>query len=121
MLAFQIKQRRNTGRLHDIVLVAEGVGNIFEVEKQLKEKVTTEVRTVILGHVQRGGTPSGRDRMLATQMAVKAVETLEAGEGGVMIGIERGDLVAHPISYAWEGTKRNNILDLYRIADIFSR
>ena len=59
--------------------------------------------------------------MLATQMAVKAVETLEAGEGGVMIGIERGDLVAHPISYAWEGTKRNNILDLYRIADIFSR
>ncbi|NME36583.1 MULTISPECIES: 6-phosphofructokinase [Fusobacterium] len=121
MLAFQIKQRRNTGRLHDIVLVAEGVGNIFDVEKELKEKVTTEVRTVILGHIQRGGTPSGRDRMLATQMAVKAVELLEAGEGGIMVGVERGDVVTHPISYAWEGTKRNNILDLYRIADIFSR
>lgn len=121
MLAFQIKQRRNTGRLHDIILVAEGAGDIIEIEKQLKEKVSTEVRSVILGHVQRGGAPSGRDRVIATRMALKAVDVLEAGEGGVMVGIECGEIVTHPISYAWEGTKRHDVLDLYRVADIFSR
>ncbi|MGL4210408.1 MAG: 6-phosphofructokinase, partial [Cetobacterium somerae] len=61
MLAYQIKERRRQGKLHDIVLVAEGVGSVFEIEKQLKEKVTTEVRSVVLAHVQRGGTPSGFD------------------------------------------------------------
>ena len=65
MLAYQIKERRRQGKLHDIVLVAEGVGSVFENEKQLKEKVTTEVRSVVLAHVQRGGTPSGFDRVLA--------------------------------------------------------
>ena len=42
-----------------------------------------------LGHIQRGGTPSGRDRVLATRLAVKAVEVLESGDGGVMIGSGR--------------------------------
>ncbi|MGL4787595.1 MAG: ATP-dependent 6-phosphofructokinase, partial [Cetobacterium sp.] len=51
MLAYQIKERRRQGKLHDIVLVAEGVGSVFEIEKQLKEKVTTEVRSVVLAHV----------------------------------------------------------------------
>ncbi|MGO2117728.1 MAG: 6-phosphofructokinase [Fusobacterium sp.] len=121
MLAFQIKQRRNTGRLHDIILVAEGAGDILEIEKKLKEKVSTEVRSVILGHVQRGGTPSGRDRIIATRMAVKAIEALEDGEGGIMVGIEDGTIVTHPLSYAWEGKKKQDVLDLYHIADIFSR
>lgn len=121
MLAFQIKQRRNTGRLHDIILVAEGAGDILEIEKKLKEKVSTEVRSVILGHVQRGGTPSGRDRIIATRMALKAVEALENEEGGIMVGIEKGAIVTHPISYAWEGEKTADILELYRVADIFSR
>lgn len=121
MLAFQIKQRRNTGRLHDIILVAEGAGDILEIEKKLKEKVSTEVRSVILGHVQRGGTPSGRDRIIATRMAVKAIEALEDGEGGIMVGIEDGTIVTHPLSYAWEGEKKQDILDLYYVADIFSR
>ncbi|MFA6708885.1 MAG: 6-phosphofructokinase [Fusobacterium sp.] len=121
MLAFQIKQRRNTGRLHDIILVAEGAGDILEIEKKLREKVSTEVRSVILGHVQRGGAPSGRDRIIATRMAIKAIEALEDGEGGIMVGIENGTIVTHPISYAWEGEKKQDILDLYHVADIFSR
>ncbi|MDP0489367.1 MAG: 6-phosphofructokinase [Fusobacterium sp. JB021] len=121
MLAFQIKQRRNTGRLHDIILVAEGAGDILEIEKKLKEKVSTEVRSVILGHVQRGGAPSGRDRIIATRMALKAVEVLEEEKGGVMVGIENGTIVTHPISYAWEGEKKQDVIDLYRVADVFSR
>ncbi len=121
MLAYQIQERRNSGRLHDIVLVAEGVGNIAEIEEELKKRVSTEVRSVVLGHVQRGGTPTGRDRVLATRMAVKAIEVLENGEGGVMVGIENGQVVTHEISYAWEGKKKTDVIDLYRVADIFSR
>ena len=121
MLAYQIQERRKTGRLHDIVLVAEGVGHLTEIEEELKKRVSTEVRSVVLGHIQRGGTPSGRDRVLATRLAVKAVEVLESGDGGVMIGVEDGKVVTHEISYAWEGEKKTDVLDLYRLADIFSR
>nr|WP_307775043.1 6-phosphofructokinase [uncultured Cetobacterium sp.] len=116
MLAYQIKERRRQGKLHDIVLVAEGVGSVLEIEKQLKEQVTTEVRSVVLAHVQRGGTPSGFDRVLATKMGAKAVEILEAGEGGVMIGIESNELVTHPISFAWEGTRKYDIKKDYELA-----
>ena len=63
MLAYQIQERRKTGRLHDIVLVAEGVGHLNQIEEELKKRVSTEVRSVVLGHIQRGGTPSGRDRV----------------------------------------------------------
>ena len=120
MLAFQIQERRRTGRLHDIVLVAEGVGHVLDIEKELKKRLSTEVRSVVLGHVQRGGSPTGRDRVLATRLANKAVEVLEAGEGGVMVGVENGKIITHEISYAWEG-KRNDILDLYHLADVLSR
>ena len=121
MLAYQIQERRNTGRLHDIVLVAEGVGNILDIEAELKKRVSTEVRSVVLGHVQRGGTPSGRDRVLATRLAAKAIDVLSNDEGGVMIGIEDGQVVTHEISYAWEGTKKHDVIELYRMADILSR
>ncbi|MGL5918370.1 MAG: 6-phosphofructokinase [Cetobacterium sp.] len=116
MLAYQIKERRRHGKLHDIVLISEGVGSVLEIEKQLKEKVTTEVRSVVLAHVQRGGTPSGFDRVLATKMGAKAVELLIAGEGGVMVGIESNDLVTHPISFAWEGTRKYDIRKDYELA-----
>ncbi|MGL5377210.1 MAG: 6-phosphofructokinase [Cetobacterium sp.] len=116
MLAYQIKERRRHGKLHDIVLISEGVGSVLEIEKQLKEKVTTEVRSVVLAHVQRGGTPSGFDRVLATKMGAKAVELLMAGEGGVMVGIESNDLVTHPISFAWEGTRKYDIRKDYELA-----
>lgn len=120
MLAFQIQERRRTGKLHDIVLVAEGVGHVLEIERELKKRLSTEVRSVVLGHVQRGGTPTGRDRVLATRLANKAVEVLDMNEGGVMIGVENGDIVTHEISYAWEG-KKKDILGLYHLADILSR
>lgn len=121
MLALQIKERRKMGKLHDIVLVAEGVGHVDEIEEQIKGKVTSEVRSVVLGHVQRGGTPSGFDRVLATKMAVRAVQELEAGNGGVMVGIEGNKLVAHPIQYAWEGQRQTNIKEDFEIANILAK
>ncbi|MGL5964504.1 MAG: 6-phosphofructokinase [Fusobacteriaceae bacterium] len=121
MLALQIRDRRKTGKLHDIVLVAEGVGKVSEIEEQLKHIVNSEVRSVVLGHVQRGGTPSGFDRILATKMAVKAVEILISEEGGVMVGMEGNKIVTHPISYAWEGKRYTSISEDFEIARILSK
>lgn len=115
MLAYQIKDRRRRGKLHDIILVAEGVGSVFDIEKQLKERITTEVRSVVLAHVQRGGIPSGFDRVLATKMGAKAVEILETGEGGVMVGIESNKIITHPISFAWNGTRGYDIKKDYEL------
>ncbi|MGL4969553.1 MAG: 6-phosphofructokinase, partial [Fusobacteriaceae bacterium] len=121
MLALQIKDRRKSGKLHDIVLVAEGVGKVSDIEEELKHKVNSEVRSVVLGHVQRGGAPSGFDRILATKMAVKAVEILVAGDGGVMVGMEGNKIVTHPISYAWEGQRFTSISEDFEIARVLSK
>lgn len=105
VLAYQIAQRRRKGKLHDIVLVSEGVGSAIEIAEELKKKVHTDIRPVVLAHIQRGGSPSGFDRIIATKMGAKAVEILDAGESGLMIGIEGNKIVTHPISHAWEGVR----------------
>ena len=121
LLAFQIKERRKHGKLHDIVLVAEGVGKVQDIEEALKQKINTEVRSVVLGHVQRGGTPSGFDRVLATRMGAKAVDLLEAGEGGVMVGIENNRIITHPISFAWDGERSYDFRPDYELALLLAK
>jgi len=121
LLAFQIKERRKKGKLHDIVIVAEGVGNVAEIARDLEEKLSTEIRTVVLGHVQRGGTPSGFDRILAARMAYKAIEVLDNNEGGLMVGIESNKIITHPLSYAWEGERNYDMRDDYDLAFLLSK
>ncbi|MDD7392289.1 MAG: 6-phosphofructokinase, partial [Fusobacteriaceae bacterium] len=121
MLALQIKARRKTGKLHDIVLVAEGVGHVLEIERELKDKINTEIRSVVLGHVQRGGTPSGFDRVLATKMGAKAVELLANGESGLMIGIEKNELVTHPLEFACSLEKASSIKKDYELALLLAK
>ena len=116
MLALQLKERRKNGKLHDIVLVAEGVGNVLDIEEKLRGHINSEIRSVVLGHIQRGGTPSGRDRVLASRMAAKAVEVLNKGEGGVMVGIERNEMVTHTLEEACSVEKRKNIEKDYELA-----
>ncbi|MGF6906297.1 6-phosphofructokinase [Fusobacterium sp. PH5-44] len=121
LLALQIKERRKKGKLHDIVLVSEGVGKVDEIAKNLEEKLSTEIRTVVLGHVQRGGAPSSFDRILAARMGNKAVEILENDEGGVMVGIESNRIVTHPLAYSWEGERSYDIMDDHDLAFLLSK
>ena len=114
-LAELIRIRRTEGKIHDIVLIAEGVGNANEIMVRLKTRVNTSVRVTVLGHLQRGGTPSALDRILATKMSAYAVEQLVAGNSGIMIGISANELVTHPISYAWEFKRKFNEAD-YQLA-----
>lgn len=121
LLALQIKERRKKGKLHDVVLVSEGVGKVDEIAKDLEEKLSTEIRTVVLGHIQRGGSPSGFDRILAARMGHKAVEILENDEGGVMVGIESNRIVTHPLSYSWEGERSYDMMNDYDLAFLLSK
>lgn len=119
-LANQINQRRANGKLHDIIVVAEGVGSAFDIAKDLKDKVKSEMRVTVLGHIQRGGTPSALDRIIATKMGAYAVDLLMEGTSGVMVGIESNKLVTYPISHAWEAKKVINEKD-YELALILGK
>ena len=121
MLALQLKERRKNGKLHDIVLVAEGVGNVMTVEEELRGRINSEIRSVVLGHIQRGGTPSGFDRVLATKMAAKAIEVLDKGEAGVMVGLEKNEMVTHSLDEASPAGKRESIKKDYELALLLSR
>lgn len=118
-LAAMINKRRENGKLHDIILVAEGVGSATDIAKELEGKVKSEMRVTILGHIQRGGAPSAFDRIISTKMGAYAVEKLLEGESGIMVGIESNKVVTHPIAYAWEHKKAIDAKD-YELALVLS-
>jgi len=75
------------GKEHAIIIVAEGAGKASYVSYEIKERLKRSVRMVVLGHVQRGGAPSGYDRILAARLGHRATEMLLAGQHGVMVGM----------------------------------
>lgn len=78
------------GKHHFIIVVAEGVGQTDVIARTLQEMTGIEARTTVLGHVQRGGSPTIRDRVLATEMGYHAVELLEQGIGNRIVGLKDG-------------------------------
>ena len=75
-----ILESKQRGKRHAIVIVAEGIGGAAEMAKEIEEKTGIESRATILGHVQRGGSPTVRDRVVASEMGAKAVELLLEGK-----------------------------------------
>lgn len=75
-----ILESKARGKKHSIVVVAEGIGGVIEIAKKIEEKTGIESRATILGHVQRGGSPTVRDRVIASEMGGKAVELLLEGK-----------------------------------------
>jgi 6-phosphofructokinase 1 len=104
-LADVIRADRAKGKMSGIVVVAEGddAGNAFEIAKQVQERSDLEsYRVVVIGHLQRGGSPTAFDRILASRLGVRAVEALFEGQTGKMAGVSAGDVVLNPLSDAWE-------------------
>ena len=95
------------GKTSSIIVVAEGAfeGGAMALQKAVKERSGYEVRTVILGHTQRGGTPSTRDRTLASRLGFHAVRALTAGQAGVMVGTDRKHIVYMPLRDVLEHNK----------------
>ncbi|GAK02934.1 LOW QUALITY PROTEIN: 6-phosphofructokinase [Geomicrobium sp. JCM 19037] len=88
------------GKKHSIIIVAEGVGSGVDFGNKIQEETGLETRVTVLGHIQRGGSRTGFDRVLASRLAAKAVELLLAGEAGKMVGIVNNELVDQPIDAA---------------------
>lgn len=104
-----IKRRRSENKFHDLIIMSEGYKGKETILQDLKEKLPEcEPKLAVLGHIQRGGNPTAADRLLATKLSVKAVELLEAGEAGLMVGVESSNIVTHKLSYAWENYSKKS-------------
>lgn len=99
---------------HAIVIVSENFIDIKHLEQRLNDDTPFEARTTILGYVQRGGSPTPRDRVLASMMGVKAIECLKEGISGVCICLKDEKIVATPFGEALK-MKRNQVEDKYKV------
>ncbi len=93
----KIKESRKTGKKHFIIIVAEGVGGVEEMAKNIEAATEIETRATILGHVQRGGRPTVRDRVYATRFGYAAVQLLSKGIGNRVVGMNHGIIVDYDI------------------------
>ncbi len=110
-----ILEGKSRGKRHSIVLVAEGIGGVIDLAKEIEEKTGIESRATILGHVQRGGSPSVRDRVTASIMGAHAVELLMEGKSNRVICMRDGKVSDIPIE---EGLAQKKHLpeDLMKLA-----
>lgn len=115
MVIEKIVNTKATGKRHFIVVVAEGVGGTDEIAKYIEEKTGIEARSTILGHVQRGGSPTLRDRVVASAMGHHAVELLSRGIGDRVVAMQDGKIVDLDITEALN-MKRVFDEELYNIA-----
>ncbi len=121
-LIHKLEQGRRKSKTSGIVIVAEGddAGGAFEVAKKVKEKFDYyDTRVVVLGHVQRGGSPSAKDRVLASQLGNAAVEKLLDGEVNKMVGIVNNQLVLTPFEKAIKHNKELNT-NLLKLVEVLS-
>ncbi|WP_242145530.1 MULTISPECIES: 6-phosphofructokinase [unclassified Bacillus cereus group] len=93
----RLKRGSERGKKHSIIVVAEGVGSAIDIGKKIEEATNFDTRVTVLGHVQRGGSPSAQDRVLASRLGARAVELLMEGKGGRCVGIQNNKLVDHDI------------------------
>lgn len=115
----KIKNTQKTGKEHFIIVVAEGVGGVEDIAKKIEEVTGIESRATILGHVQRGGNPTVRDRVTATLMGSAAVELLYKGIGNRVICKSGNDIVDMDIFEALN-MKKNLDMDMLNVANCTS-
>lgn len=118
-----LNKSKQSGKSSSIVIVAEGdkTGkNVFELKDYVNEHLPEyDVRVSVLGHMQRGGSPSCFDRVLASRMGVKAVESLLKGKSNLMVGLISDRITVTPLERAIKGQSKIN-KELIRVSDIMS-
>ena len=88
----RLKAAKKSDKKHAIVVITEHITDVNELAKKIEAETGFETRANVLGHMQRGGRPSARDRVLASRMGVYAVELLEAGKGGLCVSVVNGEI-----------------------------
>lgn len=115
----RIERGRKRGKRHHIIVIAEGVGEPYQMKEDIQRMTGVDTRITILGHVQRGGSPSLTDARLGCEMGYKAVELLDKGTSSVAIGVKGSQLFTMPIA---EAVNVKHVLDeeLYEMAKVLS-
>ena len=111
----RIRRTQKTDKKHFIIMVAEGIGGVEELARKIEKECGVESRAVILGHVQRGGSPTVRDRVVASQMGYKAVQLLMQGIGNRVIVLKDDHIIDYDIYEALNMQKKVDN-ELYKIA-----
>lgn len=112
-------QGKNRGKLHSIILLAEGVGNAYELGDEIQKSTGIETRVTILGHLQRGGSPTALDRIIASKMGAKAVQLLIEGKSSRTLGIRGNMIIDNDIDEALSA-KRDFDKETYELTKILS-
>ena len=111
----RIRRTQKTGKMHFVIIVAEGIGGVEELAKKIQAETGVESRATVLGHVQRGGSPSVKDRVVASEMGYYAVQLLLKGIGNRVVAMQKDRIVDFDIFEALN-MKKSIDLDLYKIA-----
>lgn len=115
----KMRKTQKSGKKHFIIVVAEGVGHVEELAKKIQEITGIESRATVLGHVQRGGNPTVRDRVVASEMGYRAVELLSGGVGNRVVAMRDNKIADFDIYEALQMEK--TISDkLYTVANEIS-
>lgn len=96
----RVKSMRAKGKKHYIIVNAESVGHSYEMAEKIEEGTGMETRATVLGHIQRGGSPTARDRVYATEFGAKAVDLLLEGKTKRVVGFMRGEFVDFDVEQA---------------------
>ena len=121
-VAAAVRSAHERGKTHAIIVVSEGASLRASALKERLDamRLGFGFRVTILGHVQRGGSPSAWDRLIAARLGVAAVERLAAGESGVMLGLQGRELAGVPLEEA--GTRQRPVdLEYYRMARMLAK
>ena len=115
----RLNKDRNKGKFSSIIVIAEGVGKAEELRLKIKESLGASVRATVLGHLQRGGSPSARDRYLGTCWGVQAVKLLKEHKGNRVVGIKDNRFFDMEIDKAMK-IKKQFDYELYDMANVVS-
>lgn len=119
LVAEKLERGRHRGKLHSIIVVAEGVGSALEISEEIARRTNLESRVTILGHIQRGGAPTAFDCMLASRLGARAVDLLADGASNRMVGIAANELVDRDLEEVLQ-EKKSIDPDLYRLAEVLA-
>lgn len=116
----RLKRGVERGKRHTLIIVAEGAGSGFDIGRQIREKTGYDTRVMVLGHIQRGGSPTALDAMMASRMGARAAEVLIEGRSGLFIGIHKDELVTPPLEQVLGRRKEipDELVDLAEILAI---
>lgn len=111
----RMKRTQRSGKVHFVIMVSEAIGGVEEMAKRIQAETGVESRATILGHVQRGGSPTSKDRIVASRMGYHAVQLLKDGIGNRVVAIQKDEVMDFDI-YEALGMKSSIDLEMYKMA-----